>query len=45
MRYCKKKKIRLPFFRSFRKKNKKQKNWEIQKFTIYAKMTSANMTS
>ena len=49
MRYFKKKKMsfQLPFCSIFQKKKtkRKQENWEIQKFKIYVKMTSANMTS
>ena len=30
---------------SEKKTKRKQENWEIQKFKIYVKMTSANMTS
>ena len=48
MKYCKKKNQFLtPFFQIFqkKKKTKTKTNSEIQKFKIYVKMRSVNMTS
>ena len=46
MRYCKQNSAFNSLFSDLsEKKNKKQKNWEIQKFKIYVIMTSAIMMS